>query len=58
MSRRKFADLRVTDGSNWWTVSGRIDGSEVILTRVHGDITDEAGLQEALRLAFFSELPS
>lgn len=44
----RFNDRRVSNGRNGWIVSGHIERDQVILTRIEGDINDEAGLREAV----------
>lgn len=55
LPRFGFSDVRITDGRNVWMVSGTVafaTASRVVdvkVTEVHGDITDHAGLRNALR---------
>ena len=40
---------RITNGSNIWNIDGYVNNGEVILVRVYGDITDEAGIEDAVK---------
>jgi hypothetical protein len=44
-----FNDRKVTNGRNTWHVTGEASEGIVLLHQVFGDITDPAGLKEAVR---------
>lgn len=47
---------RVTNGNNVWHIDGDIDESgTVVITQTYGDITDQAGLSDAVKNMLFQE---
>lgn len=44
----RLRDRRITNGRNVWTVTATLRAGRVDLETIHGDITDTAGIREAL----------